>query len=229
MEQAQTSAAQAQVATEQEVYGGASQGGGQEQASPIRHPDFEKGMAQLQQGLERRAELIRNDQTIDSTERRIQMQELWDKAVEARAQLTEIYERQLEEDSADIEKRVFYTIPSERDSVRSAYNDVYDRTALAYESGDADGISHAREELERLYERAERTGDSALLKAVFHIATERGEHALRDRYLATHPEKHKAWTDYVSTRQRLAHCKDPGERLWGSLTGSWMLSKPPEA
>ena len=80
---------------------------------------------------------------------------------------------------------------------RSAYDAVYDRTAPGFESGDPEGVRHAREELERLLERAERTGDPELAAAVYHVATERGERSVADAYLETRRNEKRRWEEYV--------------------------------
>ena len=195
----------------------------------IEHPEFDKQIAGLQAKVDMKAEEIRTDASLDDGEKSRQIQHLYNEAKEAKQVFEKRYEQQLAEESAEAEKKVFHVIPSERDSVRAAYNEVYNATTLGFESGDGEGISYAREELERLAERAVRTGDTALAKAVFHVATERGEQSLRDRYLASHPEKQRAWEDYTAKRRKLADFQNPQERLWRNLTGSWALRKPPEA
>jgi hypothetical protein len=83
---------------------------------------------------------------------------------------------------------------------RSAYDAVYDRTAPAFESGDPEGMRNAREELERLLERAERTGDTELAAAVYHVATERGERSVADAYLERRPQEKRRWEEYVEAQ-----------------------------
>ena len=53
------------------------------------------------------------------------------------------------------------------------------------------------EELERLLERAERTGDPELAAAVYHVATERGERSVADSYLERRPNEKRRWEEYV--------------------------------
>ncbi len=60
-----------------------------------------------------------------------------------------------------------------------------------------DDVRHAREELERLLERAERTGDPELAAAIYHVATERGERGVADSYLETRPKEKRRWAEYV--------------------------------
>ena len=82
---------------------------------------------------------------------------------------------------------------------RNAYDAVYDRTTPGFESGDPDALRHARAELERLLERAERTGDPELAAAVYHVATERGERSVADSYLERRPNEKRRWEEYVET------------------------------
>jgi hypothetical protein len=58
-------------------------------------------------------------------------------------------------------------------------------------------LRHAREELERLLERAERTGDPELAAAVYHVATELGERSVADSYLEKRPKERQRWEEYV--------------------------------
>jgi hypothetical protein len=83
---------------------------------------------------------------------------------------------------------------------RSAYDGVYDRTAPLFEPADPEGLRNAREELERLLERAERTGDLELAAAVYHVATERGERSVADAYLETRPKERRRWEEYVTAQ-----------------------------
>ncbi len=83
---------------------------------------------------------------------------------------------------------------------RSAYDAVYDRTAPVFESGDPESLRNAREELERLLERAERTQDPELAAAVYHVATERGERSVADAYLETRPKERQRWEEYVAAQ-----------------------------
>ena len=119
----------------------------------------------------------------------------------------EAEERALQERAAKAEKALFQpSYPYGASDVemaqlralrRNAYDAVYDRTAPGFESGDPEGVRHAREELERLLERAERTGDPELAAAVYHVATERGERSVADSYLETRPNEKRRWEEYV--------------------------------
>ena len=84
----------------------------------------------------------------------------------------------------------------------------------------------AREELERLLTRAERTGDPELARAVYHVATERGERSVADSYLEKRPQEKKRWEEYVSARQEVEDLNSPMGIL-GRAMGD-RLFKPPE-
>ncbi len=192
----------------------------------VAFPEFEAMNQKLQKGLDLRVEEVRQDRRLTRPEQRAQITDLWNRVSEYHATTFKAHEEILEDQAATQEQAVFYTFPPQRDSVRSAYNDLNRRTEG---TGDADSRIHAREELERQWERAVRTGDTALQTAVGHIVTERGMEPLRDKWLATSAERAEAWERYGEARKRLANWKDPQARMLGRLTGRWSLQKPPEA
>ena len=169
---------------------------------------------------------MRQDRRLNKGEQRQQLTDLWNRVSEGQARLFKAYEEILADRAAEQEKGVFYVFPPQRDSVRSAYNDLYSRTEG---TGDAEGLKNAREELSRQWDRAVRTGDQALQTAVGHIATERGWEGLRGAWLATSQERTGAWGRYTEARTKLANWQDPQARMWGNLTGRYALKKPPEA
>ena len=65
----------------------------------------------------------------------------------------------------------------------------------------------AREELERLLTRAERTGDTELADAVFAVATERGERSVADAYLEGRPNQKRRWEEFVAASQEAAQSR----------------------
>jgi tetratricopeptide (TPR) repeat protein len=202
---------------------------GEEQQSTVQqvdHSELTGAVAKLQNELDRRVERVKADRRLDKTEQLMQIRETWDEASEVRARVMEAYEKQLEERSARAEHSLFHVIPANRDSVRQAYNDVYDRTQALRKAGQ---FEEAREELERLWERAIRTGDRALETAIGQLAIERGEEKLRDAYLARSPEKARAWQRYGEARTKLDHFNDPQQRFFGNIAGGFSLRKPPEA
>jgi len=192
----------------------------------VAHPEFEAMNEKLQQALNAKVEQVREDRRLTRPEQRQQITDLWNRVSEYHATTFKAHKEILEERAADQEKAVFYIFPPQRDSVRAAYNDLYSRTEG---TGGAEGLKNAREELERQWERAVRTGDNALMTAVGHIAVERGWEGLRDAWLATSQERTEAWGRYAEARTKLANWQDPQARMWGNLTGRYALKKPPEA
>jgi hypothetical protein len=70
---------------------------------------------------------------------------------------------------------------------RAAYNDVYSSTLFSESPGEA------QEELERLLDQAERSGDKLLAKAAYHRAIDLGVQSVVDTYLSTRPQENRAW------------------------------------
>jgi len=192
----------------------------------VAHPEFEALIQKVQKGLDAKVEEVRQDRRLTKAEGRQQITDIWNRVSEYHASTFKAHEEILEDRAAEQERGVFYIFPPQRDSVRSAYNDLYSRAEGA---GDADSRIHAREELQRQWERAIRTGDKALQTAVGHIATERGMEPLRDAWLATSQERTAAWGRYAEARTKLADWQSPQARMWGNLTGRYALKKPPEA
>ncbi len=77
---------------------------------------------------------------------------------------------------------------------RAAYDSVYQSLQSLGPGGEA------REHLERLLERAERTQDPELAAAVYHVATERGERSVANSYLEKRPKEKQRWEEYVEAR-----------------------------
>ncbi len=77
-------------------------------------------------------------------------------------------------------------------SYRAAFNDVYSSTASAESPG------QAQEELERVLEHAERTGDRLLARAAYHRGIDLGIQGIVDAYLAPRPAESRAWDAYTS-------------------------------
>jgi hypothetical protein len=192
----------------------------------VDFPEFETMIQRVQKGLDLRAEEVRQDRRLTKGEQRAQITDLWNRVSDYHERMLKAHESGLADRVGEQERAVFYTFPPLRDSIRAAYNDLSTRTTS---SGGAEGAIHAREELQRQWERAVRTGDTALQTAVGHIATERGMEPLRDQWLATSAERTEAWQRYGEARTKLASWRDPKERMMGTLTGRWSLAKPPEA
>ena len=183
----------------------------------------------MQASLDARVDQVKEDRRLDKNEQRLKIQDTWNEATDVHARVMKAYEHELEARATQAEQGLFHVIPANRDSVRQAYNDVYDRTVPGFQSDDGERREESREEMERLWERAIRTGDKALETAIGQLAIERGDEKHRDAYLARSPEKTGAWQRYGEARTKLDHFKNPQERFWGSIAGGFSLRKPPEA
>ncbi len=162
---------------------------------------------EIRQRLNEEVERIRGyaDLTEEAKQRRIA--EAREKAAAEYQEAVEAEERAVQERAEKAEKALFqFSYPYGASEVemaqwralrRSAYDAVYDRTTPGFESGDPDSLRNARQELERLLERAERTGGPELAAAVYHVATERGERSVADSYLKTRPKEKRRWEEYV--------------------------------
>jgi hypothetical protein len=95
---------------------------------------------------------------------------------------------------------------------RSAYNDVYSST-LSPESPE-----QAHEDLERLLQQAERTGDKLLARATYHRAIDLGAQSVVDAYLSSRPAENKAWESYTAASQEVRESQGLGGLLERSLT-----------
>ncbi len=96
-------------------------------------------------------------------------------------------------------------------SYRAAYNDVYSATR------GAESPQQAEEELERILQLADRTGDKLLAKATYHRAIDLRVQGIVDAYLATRPQEDKAWEAYTTAYQEVAQSRDIGHLLERTL------------
>ena len=80
---------------------------------------------------------------------------------------------------------------------RSAYNDVYSSTASPESQGQAE------EELQRLLQQAERTGDKLLARAAFHRGIDLGLQSVVDSYLLPRPAESTRWAAYTTAHQEV--------------------------
>jgi len=195
----------------------------QELAPEQDHSRYRQLRDAVQKELNTRVERTANDPELDAHAKDWKLGTLWDSAVSADAKVSEFYEKELADNVAKEEQRV-YRIPSHlQDSVRSAYSQVVGEMDLAsYEEGDS------TERLERLYDRARRTGDKALQLACYHRAVELDIHWLRDEHLSTSPELSQAFEGYNLARAKLANWGDKEQNLIERLDGRRGLIKPPE-
>jgi hypothetical protein len=177
-----------------------------------------------QEGYNQKAELVAQVQ--DPTERKRAAEVLMDRAAEASEELEGWYTAQLQSEVDKYEKKLFFTIASERDSVRSAYSDILDRVSFAQMTGEGMGTEERNEALEEIYQRALRTGDRSLQKAAYHYALENGIASVRDRYLSGSEEKSAAWREYNIARRRLDNWQDPLEASGRRMTGYQGFARP---
>ena len=163
---------------------------------------------EIRQRLNSEVEQIRGYVDLTEEAKRRRIAEARQKAQAEYQEAVEAEERQVQERAERAEKALFQSsypygaseveMAQLRALRRSAYDAVYDRTAPGFESGEPEAVRYAREELERLLERAERTGDPELAAAVYHVATERGERSVADSYLERRPNEKRRWEDYVA-------------------------------
>jgi pyridoxine 5'-phosphate synthase PdxJ len=150
---------------------------------------------------------IRNflDLTLDAKERRIA-----EVSEKARAEYAEAVETDKRERAERLEKskRAVFRVPVSAHATdaeaaqihaafRAAYNGVYSST-LSPESP-----QQAEEELGRILEQAERTGDKLLARAAFHRAADLGVQSVVDAYLDTRPSENRAWESYTAAYQEV--------------------------
>jgi hypothetical protein len=95
---------------------------------------------------------------------------------------------------------------------RAAYNDVYSSTASP------ESPEKAREDLERILEQAERTGDKLLARAAYHRGIDLGTQSVVDTYLCSRPQENRAWEAYTAAHQEDSQSKDVMHVLGRSMT-----------
>jgi hypothetical protein len=84
---------------------------------------------------------------------------------------------------------------------RAAWGDVYSSTVSP------ERPEQAQEELGRILEQAERTGDKLLARAAYHRAIDLGAQGVVDTYLSTRPSENRAWESYTAAYREVS---DPG-------------------
>ena len=151
------------------------------------------------------------DLTEEAKERRIA--EVNERAQAEYAEAREADERERAERAEKAEKALFETpYPYAASDVemaqiralrRGAYESVYGSLYLLEPE-------EAREELDRLLTRAERTQDPELADAVYHVATERGERSVADAYLETRPKAKGVGRSSSRPARRLANPRISG-------------------
>jgi hypothetical protein len=85
---------------------------------------------------------------------------------------------------------------AERAQIHAAFRQATGDVFLAtMDSGASPG--GVQDELAHLLERAERTGDTLLAKAIFHEAVDRNLQPIIDSYLENRPNENRAWEKYT--------------------------------
>lgn len=184
---------------------------------------------QIKRDLDGKLEQIRNHPDYSPEAERRYIAEAFEEAQADYREAIETQEREIQERVGKAERALFETpYPYAASDVekaqmralrRAAYNDVYYST---HDFGGEDP-GYTERELERLLERAERTQDPELANAVYHVATEKGERSVADRYLEGRPKARERWEEYVAAR---TEAESP-ERKLGHAMG-FGLMRPPE-
>ncbi len=171
------------------------------------------------QDFDRKLAQIRSNTDLNDQAKHRMLQEAYDEAARKHQELIAKEEGGTAEKLARLEKSVFglsYPVDVvsglDKERIRQSYRDASFR------------ISGTKpEELERVLERAERTGDKQLAKAVYHEATERGIRHVADSYLKDRTEERKQWEEYTAARREAESVEKLlfGARAYGP-------TKPPE-
>jgi hypothetical protein len=176
---------------------------------------------------------IRNfaDLTEEAKERRIA--EVSDRARAEYAEARETEERERAERLESSKKAVFRVpIPygateAEEAQIhaafRAAYNEVYSSTVSP------ESPERAQEDLERILEQAERTGDKLLARAAYHRGVDLGAQSVVDAYLAARPSENRAWESYTAAYQEVSQTRSVGHLLERGLTERALSSAAPGA
>ena len=72
--------------------------------------------------------------------------------------------------------------------------------AMSYR--DARRQAESAESLSDLLDQAEKSGDTQLAEAVYHVATLGGNRAVADAYLDSRPKARQRWESYVEARHQ---------------------------
>ncbi len=148
------------------------------------------------QDFDRKLAQIRSNPDLNDQAKRRMLQEAYDEAARKHRELIEKDQSGTSEKLARLEKGVFgmsYPVDVvtgvDKERIRQSYRDASFRVS---------GMKP--EELERILERAERTGDGHLAKAVYHEATERGIRHVADSYLKDRTQERSRWEEYTAAR-----------------------------
>ncbi len=185
---------------------------------------------QIAQEFNARVAQIRGSVDLTDEAKRRKIAEAYEQAEPEYREAVAEAERKIHERAEKAEKAVFapdYPFAAsdvEQAQIRALQRSAYDAvqgSLYFLEPGE-----DMREELEALLVRAERTGDPEFARAVYHVATERGERSVADSYLEKRPQEKKRWEEYVSARHEAEHLNSPMGILGRAMGAS--LIKPPE-
>jgi hypothetical protein len=126
----------------------------------------------------------------------------------------------METDPVEILNRRNAEVAQIHAAFRAAFRDVYSSTATT------DGPEQAGEELERILQQAERTGDKLLARAAYHRAIDLGVQGVVDAYLSSRPEDNRAWEAYTAAYQDVRESRGIGHLLGRDLTERVLSSDP---
>jgi len=157
------------------------------------------------------------DLTQEAKERRIaEVTERYNAEYEA---LKEAEARRLEENLASAKKAVFI-VP-----VGNSYSDAeIAQVYQAFEGFYSDVLFstpdplNAQEGLEDIPDRAEKTGNSLLARAVFYRGQELGLQPIVDKYLKSRPKEAKAWQRYTEAQEEMNQSRGLENLLSSALT-----------
>ena len=110
---------------------------------------------------------------------------------------------------------------SDKEMIRISYGDAYDKAHYAGFLEESPAAT--QEELERLLQQADNSGDSQLADAGYHVATLKGVRKVADAYLESRPAQKKTWEEFVAAKREETALKD---ELGGAR--AFPLQKPVE-
>ncbi len=155
------------------------------------------------------------------------MAEAYEDAKRRYQEAIEEQERSVAEKAERAEKKVLQVrypmaaSDADKETIRMSYRDAYDK---AHYAGFLEEDPTARqEELERLLQQADNSGDSQLADAVYHVATLKGIRKVADAYLESRPAQKKTWEEFVTAKREETALKD--ELAWAR---AFPLQKPAE-
>jgi hypothetical protein len=175
---------------------------------------------------ERNAEVakIRNFADLTETAKQERIAAVTERANAEFAEAKEAEKRGREERLATSRKAVFTIVddasasPSERAQIFAAYRHAAGEVRWAATESEPTGTT---EGLLDLLDRAERSGDTIMAKAIFHHAIDHNLQPLVDRYLEDRPEENRLWERYVAALQEDRAAKD----VMGGLLNNALTSR----